>query len=271
MHIRAVEDDIERKLQGRTLQVYLYLQKKKGPSGIREVQRDLDMSSPSVAEYQVEKLAGMGLVSRDSYGRVVLARRVKVMALESHVSFGRFSIPRLAFYASIFSAVAVLYAIFDGGSVYGIAVPAAAAAVLWAEAAKVWKFSLVASKKEKESVLPLLAPGLIALAVFAAGAVFLFQYVPQQPSVQEPQPAIQPLENRPTIEESVEMSRQKVAAAGAAGWPEFATAMPFGAAAVVAFLAYILFRYRSEVGGVLQPEQRSEIACGTQDYPERIP
>jgi hypothetical protein len=67
------------------------------------------------------------------------------------------------------------------------------------------------------------------------------------------------------------MSRQKVAAAGGAGWPEFATAMPFEAAAVVAFLAYILFRYRSEVGGVLQPEQRSEIACGTQDYPERIP
>ena len=90
MYIRTVEGDIERKLQGRTLQVYLYLQKKKGPSGIREVQRDLDMSSPSVAEYQVEKLAGMGLVSRDSYGRVVLARRIKVKALESHVSFGRF-------------------------------------------------------------------------------------------------------------------------------------------------------------------------------------
>jgi hypothetical protein len=198
----------------------------------------------------------------------MLARRVKVKALESHVNFGRFSVPRLAFYASIFSAVAVLYAVFDGGSVYGVAVPAAAAAVRWAEATKVWKFSLVASKREKESVLPLLAPGLIALAVFAAGAVFLFQYVPQS-SFEEPQQAIQPIESRSTIEESVEMSRQKVAAAGGAGWPEFATAMPFGAAAVGAFLAYILFRYRSEAGGVLPPEQGSGMACGTQDYPER--
>ena len=263
-----MEEDIERKLQGRTLQVYLYLQKKRGPSGIREVQRDLDMSIPSVAEYKVEKLAGMGLVSRDSYGRVVLARRVKVKALEAHVSFGRFSVPRLAFYASIFSAVAVLYAIFDGGSACGVAVPAAAA-VLWAEAAKVWKFSVIASKKEKKSVLPLLAPGLTALAVFAAGAVFLLQYVPQQPPpFEEPQQAIQPLESRPTIEESVEMLRQKVAAAGG-GWPEFATAMPFGAAAVGAFLADILFRYRSEERGVLLPEQGSETVCGTQDYPER--
>ena len=136
-----------------------------------------------------------------------------------------------------------------------------------------WKFSLVASKKEKESVLPLLVPGLIALAVFAAGAVFLFQYVPQQqpPPFEEPQQAIQPLENRPTIGESVEMSRQKVAAAGSAAWPEFATAMQFGAAAVVAFLAYILFRYRSEARGVLPPEQGRETACGTQDYPERAP
>ena len=47
--------DLKRKLSGRTLQVYLYLLKKKLPSGIREIQRDLLLSSPSVAEYQVAK------------------------------------------------------------------------------------------------------------------------------------------------------------------------------------------------------------------------
>jgi predicted DNA-binding transcriptional regulator len=43
--------ELERRIAGRTLQVYLYLQKKKEASGIREVQRDLGLSSPSVAEY----------------------------------------------------------------------------------------------------------------------------------------------------------------------------------------------------------------------------
>jgi hypothetical protein len=273
--IRAVEDDIERKLQGRTLQVYLYLQKKREPSGIREIQRDLGLSSPSVAEYQIEKLAGMGIVSRDSYGRVALARKVKVKAMESHVSLGRFSVPRLAFYAAIFSAVAVLYGIFDGSSIYGIAVPAAAAAVLWAEARKVWRFSMVASprrEKGKESILPLLVPAMAALAVFVAGAVFIFQYAPEPSFVQMQTPPIQPLESRPTIEESIEMSRQKVAAAAAGeqgAWPDLLISMSLGGAAVIAFLAYILLRYRSSSSGVLMPVQQEIAACGTQDYPER--
>lgn len=265
-----MEDDIERKLQGRTLQVYLYLQKKREPSGVREIQRDLGLSSPSVAEYQIEKLAGMGIVSRDSYGRVVLARKVKVKAMESHISLGRFSVPRLAFYAAIFSAVAVLYGIFDGSSLYGVAVPAAAAAVLWAEARKAWKFSPVASKeeKEKESILPLLVSAVAALVVFVAGAVFIFYYAPEPSFVQAQTPPIQPLDNRPTIEESIEMSRQKVADAGEQGAvPDLLISMSLGGSAVIAFLAYILLRYRSS--GVLVPVQQEMAVCGTQDYPER--
>ena len=68
--------ELERRLAGKTLQVYLYLQKKKESSGIREVQRDLGLSSPSVAEYQIEKLIEMGLAGRDSYARVYVTRKV---------------------------------------------------------------------------------------------------------------------------------------------------------------------------------------------------
>jgi predicted DNA-binding transcriptional regulator len=99
---------VENKLSGKTLQVYLYLQRKKEPSGIREVQRDLGLSSPSVADYQIEKLVGMGLAAKDSHGRACIIKKVRVKELESYVSFGRFSVPRLAFYASVFSAVAVI-------------------------------------------------------------------------------------------------------------------------------------------------------------------
>lgn len=161
--------ELERRLSGRTLQVYLYLQKKKEPAGIREVQRELGLSSPSVAEYQAEKLVDMGLAGRDSYGRVFVTRKVKVRAMASYVNFGRFTVPRLAFYASIFTAIAALYVALNLNSMsaYGVAVPAAAAAIFWFEAYKLWKHSIVerAAKKsgEKDYFWVSLVPGLAAL------------------------------------------------------------------------------------------------------------
>src|SRR5947208_12255127 len=121
--------ELERRLAGKTLQVYLYLQKKKESSGIREVQRDLGLSSPSVAEYQIEKLVEMGLAGRDSYARVYVTRKVKVKAMASYINFGRFTVPRLAFYAGLFTGIVPLYMVFNFNSLsaYGVAVPAGAA------------------------------------------------------------------------------------------------------------------------------------------------
>jgi hypothetical protein len=266
--------DIERKLSGRTLQVYLYLQRKKAPSGIREVQRDLGLSSPSVADYQVEKLIGMQLAAKDRHGRVFVTRRVRVKALDSYVSFGRFSVPRLAFYASVFSAVAALYAVLNVSSlsIYGIAVPAAAAAVLWVEAWKMWKFSLIerahnAIPSERQTLFQMLVPGIVASLIFAGAGAFLFQYSQQDSPIPIPINSPQDV-NRLTPEESAEMSHQKViAAGGVAGISESAlTGMIFAGAAVAAFLVYIVVKYRR----VLGPEQPHQIASGTQDYPQSL-
>jgi len=271
--------ELERKLQGRTLHVYLYLQKKKEPSGIREVQRDLGMSSPSVAEYQVEKLVEMGLALRDSYGRVFVTRKVKVKALESYVSFGRFMVPRLAFYASIFTTIAALYAVLSASSLslYGVLVPSAAAAILWFEAWKVWKHSLVEkaakprAKEPSDHFWPALMPGVAALVVFLAASFFLFYYVqPNQLVIQAPPPIDDPARQLPddpynmpmTIDESVKMSSQKVAAATAARvdsgasdlTPVPVTVFLFVGALVAGFLVYLLFRYRCG-SAVLIPEQ----------------
>lgn len=267
--------DIERKLSGRTLQVYLYLQRKKEPSGIREVQRDLGLSSPSVADYQVEKLVGMGLAAKDRHGRVFVTRKVRVKALDSYVNFGRFSVPRLAFYASVFSAVAALYAVFNFSnlSIYGVAVPAAAAAVLWAEAWRMWRFSLYErGAGERQTLLHMLVPGIAAIAVFAAAGAFLFQYSQQGSFTPAPVAPYDWEASRPTIEESAEMSHEKVVAAGSpSGIAEpVMTGMLFAAAVVVGFLAYIVARYRSQ-GRVLGPEQAQQAASGTQDYPGRLP
>jgi hypothetical protein len=268
--------ELERKLQGRTLYVYIYLQKKKAPSGIREVQRDLGLSSPSVAEYQVEKLVEMGLASRDSYGRVFITRKVKVKALESYVNFGRFTVPRLAFYASIFTTIAVLYVPLSGSllSIYGILVPGTAAGIFWFEARKIWKYSLGDNAKPKvkepsDGFWVSLMPGMAALAVFLAASFFLFYYM--EPNglvvVQAPPPIDNPESQLPastydrpaTIDESVQMSSQKVAAArGDSNIHDFSlmflTTLLVAGALVTGFLVYLLFRYRCG-SGVLAPEQ----------------
>lgn len=256
-----MQDGDKYKLTGRTLQVYLYLQRKKEPSGIREVQRDLGLSSPSVADYQIEKLVGMGLAAKDSYGRVYITKKVRVKELDSYVSFGRFSVPRLAFYASVFSAVAVMYAVFnlEGMSVYGVAVPAAAAAVLWLEAWKMWKFSLVERAQngrpgEKQALLRMLLPGVAAAVVLAGAGVFLMQYSQQGFLVPVPVAPYDWAQGRLTLDESVEMSHQRTVEAGTdlVSGPAFG-ALAMAGAGAAGFTVFVIARYRR----VLAPEQQA--------------
>lgn len=259
--------DLERKLSGRTLQVYLYLLKKKLPSGIREIQRELLLSSPSVAEYQVAKLVELGIASKDSHGRVTLVRKVRIKALDSDVNFGRFTVPRLAFYATLFSAIAPLYALVAGPSLYGLAVPVAAAGLFWFETWKVWKYSLLERASRPEPALlgnlwSSLAPGLAALAVFAAGGMFLFYYVmPAHPagiSVGSGDYGLPVTSKGPTADESILISRQKVLAAGAPAISDSVSILLlFAAAAVVGFVGYVMFRYRCLDRPVLFLEQSS--------------
>lgn len=58
-------------LQGKTLKIYRYLFKAGTPQGIRDVQRGLKLSSPSVAEYHVKKLQSAGLIHDAGSGYVV--------------------------------------------------------------------------------------------------------------------------------------------------------------------------------------------------------
>ena len=51
----------EEALRGTTLDVYRFLLKRKEPVGAREVQRVLNLSSPSLATYHLSKLEDVGL------------------------------------------------------------------------------------------------------------------------------------------------------------------------------------------------------------------
>lgn len=87
-------DDI---LRGLTLKVYKFVLKHNRPIGIREVQRALSLSSPTLALYHMNKLEEAGLVRRELNGYV--ADRI---VLRNLIRFRRVLIPRNFFYTVFF-------------------------------------------------------------------------------------------------------------------------------------------------------------------------
>ncbi|MGB9914870.1 MAG: helix-turn-helix domain-containing protein [Candidatus Bathyarchaeales archaeon] len=89
-------------LKGTTLEIYRLLLKTNKPLGIREIQRALNLSSPSQAQYHLNKLEEVGLLKREM-GNYVINK----VLLENCVRISRFLIPRYLFY-SIFAIVILL-------------------------------------------------------------------------------------------------------------------------------------------------------------------
>ena len=90
-------------LRGLTLEVYKYVLKNGKPTGVREVQRSLKLSSPRLAFYHLEKLEEAGLVKKNPEGymvdRVVLRDSIRLKSL---------LIPRSFFYTVFFTAIIIL-------------------------------------------------------------------------------------------------------------------------------------------------------------------
>lgn len=135
------KDRIEYELRGKTLKVYLYVLKAGKPFGVREIQRELGFSSPSVAFHHVEKLARLGIVEQSTTGDYVLTKKVDPGILQAFVNVGRFSLPRLGFYAVFFSTVAAAYMVEDFRflDLYALVGTVGAAAAFWFEAARLWR------------------------------------------------------------------------------------------------------------------------------------
>jgi DNA-binding transcriptional ArsR family regulator len=89
-------------LKGNALEIYRFVLKTKKPLGIREIQRALKLSSPSVAQYHLNRLESAGFVKKEA-GNYVIDR----ITLDSCVKISRFLIPKYLFY-SVFAAVALI-------------------------------------------------------------------------------------------------------------------------------------------------------------------
>ncbi len=137
----AQREKVDFELRGKTLQVYLYLLKYGKAAGVREVQKELGFSSPSVAFHHLDKLVGLGVVEKDEYERYVLVKKVDSGILHSFVSLGGVTLPRLSFYAAFFTTIAVAYIALNRSvlDLYALVGTAGASAAFWYEAWRVWR------------------------------------------------------------------------------------------------------------------------------------
>ena len=132
---------IEYELRGKTLTIYLYMLKQGKPVGVREVQRDLKLSSPSVAFHHLDKLVRLGVVEQDPLGNYVILKKVDPGILQAFVNVGKFSLPRVGFYAVFFTTIAVAYVVSNLKflDVYALIGTFGAAAVFWYELFRIWR------------------------------------------------------------------------------------------------------------------------------------
>lgn len=127
-------------LRGKTLQVYVYLLRRREPVGIRELQRALKFSSPSVAHHHLEKLRDMGIIARDESGRYRASEKVDVGILRMFILLGGRLVPRLLFYAVFFTTLLTLYLLQNLGNLnlYALTFAAVGAMAFWIETLRLW-------------------------------------------------------------------------------------------------------------------------------------
>ncbi|MGB9676503.1 MAG: hypothetical protein ACPL0C_04875 [Candidatus Bathyarchaeales archaeon] len=136
---------IESELKGKTLLVYWYLlQQSTHAVGVREVQRALGFSSPSIAVHHLEKLQDLGLVRKRATGEYVLEEEVKVGILRFFTRMGRFLVPRYLFYSVLFLTMLVAYLTLCiighlVPNLYALIFGLTANVILWFETFRLWR------------------------------------------------------------------------------------------------------------------------------------
>lgn len=138
------ETELEYALRGKAWKVYWYLLKNGNPAGVREVQRALHFSSPSIAFHHLEQLRELGLVEKQEVdGHYLLVGQVKIGVLRHYVKLGKLLFPRYFFYALFSTLFYVFYLVLMVNSltrdnlfiiIFGVIV----CGIFWYEAYRVW-------------------------------------------------------------------------------------------------------------------------------------
>ena len=100
----AKTEGSEDQLNATAFHTYVYLVKVGKPVGPREVMRGADLTSPSVAYRNLQKLIDLRLVVKDEYGNYVAKEKV---GLKGHVWLGKTLVPRFVVFGLVFLGVLI--------------------------------------------------------------------------------------------------------------------------------------------------------------------
>lgn len=96
--------ETEEELNASTFHTYVYLVKVGKPVGPRDVMRGANLSSPSVAYRNLQKLMDLGLVIKDTYGNYVVKEK---KGIRGFVWIGKTLVPSFAIFGFIFVGVLI--------------------------------------------------------------------------------------------------------------------------------------------------------------------
>ena len=135
---------IESELKGKTLQIYWYMLRSPGSHvGVREIQRALRLSSPSVASHHLEKLVSLGLVDKTRTGEYYITQEIKVGLLRFFTRLGRFLVPRYLFYSVLFTTMLITYIAlnryYGNINIVALIFGTLASFILWLETIRLWR------------------------------------------------------------------------------------------------------------------------------------
>ncbi|NLE04389.1 MAG: ArsR family transcriptional regulator [Crenarchaeota archaeon] len=138
------ENQLEYALRGKAWKVYWHLLKTGEPQSVREVQRALRFSSPSVANHHLEQLRELGLVQKQEIGgHYFLVGEVKIGVLKHYVKLGKVLFPRYFFYAAFSTTFFLAYLLLfvrtlTQDSLFAIIFGAIICSIFWFEAIRIW-------------------------------------------------------------------------------------------------------------------------------------
>ena len=92
----------QEELNATLFHTYVYLVKAGKPVGPRDLMRGANLSSPSVAYRNLQRLIDLGYVAKDDYGNYFVKKKVN---LRGYVWIGKTLVPRFAIFGLVFIGV----------------------------------------------------------------------------------------------------------------------------------------------------------------------
>ncbi|MHA1908162.1 MAG: helix-turn-helix domain-containing protein [Candidatus Thorarchaeota archaeon] len=134
----------EEELHGNTLSVYWFMVRENQPHSAREIQRQIGLSSNSLALHHLKKLMDLGLVGTDEFGSYVVARRARNGLLGLFIGSGQFFVPRHLIYAAASTGFLIPYLSFltlllNPAGVVLLVGHILVTLVFWFETFRIWK------------------------------------------------------------------------------------------------------------------------------------